>query len=286
MSVPDEVTVYEVGPRDGLQNEDALVPTEVKVRLVEELSDAGLPMVEVTSFVSPRAVPQLADAEDVMRAIGRRPGVLYPVLVPNERGQARAVAAGADAIAVFTGASDAFTAANINMSIEESLDVIEPVLEQAEELDLWRRGYVSVAYGCPYQGPVDERDVVRVAAVLFALGCEEISIGDTIGVANPDDVRRVVEAVATEVPLDRIALHLHDTQGMALANVEAGLELGVSVFDAAVGGTGGCPYAPGAPGNLATEALVRLLEREGIEHGVDADRLDHIAASLREVLAR
>jgi len=251
MSVPDEVTVYEVGPRDGLQNEDALVPTEVKVRLVEELSDAGLPMVEVTSFVSPRAV-----------------------------------AAGADAIAVFTGASDAFTAANINMSIEESLDVIEPVLEQAEELDLWRRGYVSVAFGCPYQGPVDERDVVRVAAVLFALGCEEISIGDTIGVANPDDVRRVVEAVATEVPLDRIALHLHDTQGMALANVEAGLELGVSVFDAAVGGTGGCPYAPGAPGNLATEALVRLLEREGIEHGVDADRLDHIAASLREVLAR
>jgi hydroxymethylglutaryl-CoA lyase len=286
MSVPDVVTVYEVGPRDGLQNEDALVPTEVKVRLVEELSDAGLPMVEVTSFVSPRAVPQLADAEDVMRAIDRRPGVVYPVLVPNERGLARAVAAGADAVAVFTGASDAFTAANIKMSIEESLDVIEPVLEQAEELDLWRRGYVSVAFGCPYQGPVDEIDVVRVAAALFALGCEEISIGDTIGVANPDDVRRVVEAVATEVPLDRIALHLHDTQGMALANVEAGLELGVSVFDAAVGGTGGCPYAPGAPGNLATEALVGLLEREGIEHGVDADRLDHIAASLREVLAR
>jgi hydroxymethylglutaryl-CoA lyase len=286
MSVPDEVTVYEVGPRDGLQNEDALVPTEVKVRLVEELSDAGLPMVEVTSFVSPRAVPQLADAEDVMRAIDRRPGVVYPVLVPNERGLARAVAAGADAVAVFTGASDAFTAANIKMSIEESLDVIEPVLEQAEELDLWRRGYVSVAFGCPYQGPVDEIDVVRVAAALFALGCEEISIGDTIGVANPDDVRRVVEAVATEVPLERIALHLHDTQGMALANVEAGLELGVSVFDAAVGGTGGCPYAPGAPGNLATEALVGLLEREGIEHGVDADRLDHIAASLREVLAR
>jgi hydroxymethylglutaryl-CoA lyase len=286
MSVPDEVTVYEVGPRDGLQNEDALVPTEVKVRLVEELSDAGLPMVEVTSFVSPRAVPQLADAEDVMRAIDRRPGVVYPVLVPNERGLARAVAAGADAVAVFTGASDAFTAANIKMSIEESLDVIEPVLEQAEELDLWRRGYVSVAFGCPYQGPVDEIDVVRVAAALFALGCEEISIGDTIGVANPDDVRRVVEAVATEVPLERIALHLHDTQGMALANVQAGLELGVSVFDAAVGGTGGCPYAPGAPGNLATEALVGLLEREGIEHGVDADRLDHIAASLREVLAR
>jgi isopropylmalate/homocitrate/citramalate synthase len=286
MSIPDEVTIYEVGPRDGLQNEDVLVPTEAKIRLVEQLSDAGLPMIEVTSFVSPRAVPQLADAEDVMRAISRRPGVLYPVLVPNEKGLARAVAAGADAIAVFAAATDAFSSANINMSVEESLDAVEPVLEQAEELDMWRRGYVSVAFGCPYQGPVEESEVARVAGALFALGCEEVSIGDTIGVATPDDVRRVVEAVLEEVPIDRVALHLHDTQGMALANVEAGLDLGVSVFDSAVGGTGGCPFAPGAPGNLATEALVELLERNGIEHGVDAERLVDIANSLHEVLAR
>jgi hydroxymethylglutaryl-CoA lyase len=286
MSVPEAVTVVEVGPRDGLQNEQVLVATEVKVRLIDELSEAGLTVIEATSFVSPRAVPQLADAEDVLQAIDRRPGVRYPVLVPNERGLERAEAAGADAIAVFTSATDAFAAANINMSIEESLDVIEPVLERAEELGMWRRGYVSVAFGCPYQGPVAEEDVVRVAAALFALGCEEISIADTIGIATPEDVRRVVGAVSEEVPLDRLALHLHDTRGMALANVEEGLELGVSVFDAAVGGTGGCPFAPGAPGNLATEALVELLEHDGIEHGIDAERLQHISASLLEVLAR
>jgi hydroxymethylglutaryl-CoA lyase len=286
MSIPDAVTVVEVGPRDGLQNEHALVPTQAKVRLIDELARTGLEVIEATSFVSPRAVPQLADAEDVLRAIDRVPGVRYPVLVPNERGLQRAEVAGADAIAVFTSATEAFAAANINMSIEDSLDVIEAVLERAEELGMWRRGYVSVAFGCPYQGPVDERDVLRVAAALHSLGCEQISIADTIGIATPDDIRRVVSAVTDEVPIERIALHLHDTRGMALANVEEGLELGVSVFDAAVGGTGGCPFAPGAPGNLATEALVELLDHDGIAHGIDAERLQHISASLLEILAR
>jgi len=281
----DRVTVVEVGPRDGLQNEDRLVATAGKVLLVEELADAGLPVVEVTSFVSPRAVPQLADADEVLHAIRRLPGVRYPVLVPNERGMARAEAAGADALAVFTAATESFAKANVNMSIEESLDAAEPVLERAAALGWWRRGYVSVAFGCPYEGPVDEADVVRVASALLALGCDEISIGDTIGIGEPDDVDRLVAALAEEIPVARLALHFHDTRGNALANVEAALARGVRVFDGAVAGTGGCPFAPGAPGNLATEALVELLDGHGLEHGVDLERLRGVAAGMRALLA-
>ena len=278
---PSRVTVVEVGPRDGLQNEAAIVPAKVKVRLVEALAAAGLPVVEVTSFVSPRAVPQLADADEVLPAIRRRPGVRYPVLVPNMRGMERAEAAGADAVAVFTGASEAFVRANIGMTIADSLEAFRPVLERAGERGMWRRGYVSTAFGCPYQGAVDEADVVRVASALLALGCDEISIGDTIGVAIPDDIDRVMGAVLAELPAERLALHLHDTRGRALENVAAGLELGIATFDASAGGTGGCPYAPGAPGNLATEHLVALLDERGIEHGVDRAALDAAAAELR-----
>ncbi|MGH3076155.1 MAG: hydroxymethylglutaryl-CoA lyase, partial [Gaiellales bacterium] len=226
MSPAEHVTVVEVGPRDGLQNEAASVPAADKVRFVELLAGAGLPVVEVTSFVSPKAVPQLADADQVLPAVHRVEGVRYPVLVPNLRGLERAVAAGADAIAVFTAASEGFARANVNMTIAESLTAFAPVLDQARAAGMWTRGYVSTAFGCPYDGPVAPAAVARVAGELAALGCDEVSIGDTIGVASPDQVPQVVAAVTERVPLDRIALHLHDTGGRALDNVAAGLEVG------------------------------------------------------------
>jgi hydroxymethylglutaryl-CoA lyase len=283
--LPGSVRIVEVGPRDGLQNEDALVPAGAKVTFIEALAAAGLQVVEATSFVSPRAVPQLADADEVFPRIRRREGVRYPVLVPNMRGMERAERAGADAVAVFTAASEAFTHRNIGMSIAESLEAFEPVLERARDLGWWRRGYVSTAFGCPYSGSVEPSAVVEVCADLLDLGCEEISVGDTIGVAEPDDVRRVCDALLGRLPVDRLALHLHDTRGRALDNVEAGLERGVAIYDSSAGGTGGCPFAPGAPGNLATESLCALLDRLGIEHGVDAGKVAAAAAGLRAQMA-
>ncbi len=281
----ERVTVVEVGPRDGLQNEASAVPADAKVRFVEALAEAGLPVVEVTSFVSPRAVPQLADADEVLPAVQRREGVRYPVLVPNLRGLGRAVAAGADAIAVFTAASEGFARANINMTIAESLAAFAPVLEQALMAGMWTRGYVSTAFGCPYDGAVEPSAVARVASELAALGCAEVSVGDTIGVARPEQVPGVVAAVAERVPLDRIALHLHDTGGRALDNVAAGLEAGVRTFDSSAAGLGGCPFAPGAPGNVATEALVRFLRREGFETGVDPGAVERAGQAVRARLA-
>jgi len=281
----ERVTVVEVGPRDGLQNEASAVPADAKVRFVEALAEAGLPVVEVTSFVSPRAVPQLADADEVLPAVQRREGVRYPVLVPNLRGLERAVAAGADAIAVFTAASEGFARANINMTIAESLAAFAPVLEQALMAGMWTRGYVSTAFGCPYDGAVEPSAVARVASELAALGCAEVSVGDTIGVARPEQVPGVVAAVAERVPLDRIALHLHDTGGRALDNVAAGLEAGVRTFDSSAAGLGGCPFAPGAPGNVATEALVRFLHRQGLETGVDPDAVERAGQAVRARLA-
>jgi hydroxymethylglutaryl-CoA lyase len=275
------VRIVEVGPRDGLQNEEAVVPADAKVAFIEALAGSGLQVVEATSFVSPRAIPQLADADEVFPRIDRRPGVRYPVLVPNLRGLERAEAAGVDAVAVFTAASEAFTQANIGMSIDESLAAFRPVLERAAAAGWWRRGYVSTAFGCPYSGDVATDAVVDVSVSLMDLGCDEISIGDTIGVAHPDDVRRVVGALLERIPADRLALHLHDTYGRALENVQAGLELGIRIFDASAGGTGGCPYAPGAPGNLATESLVDLLDGLGLDHGVDADAVRRAAATVR-----
>ena len=282
-----DVRVYEVGPRDGLQNESEPIPTDAKLRFIELLADAGLREIEATSFVSPRAIPQLADADGLMARLERRTGVRYPVLVPNERGLARAEAAGADAVCVFTAASEAFTAHNINMTIAESIDAFRPVVARARERGWWTRGYVSTAFGCPYQGAVDEAAVVDVSQRLLELGVDELSIGDTIGVAAPADVRRVVEALrAAGIQTERLAMHFHDTRGTALANVSTALELGIRCFDASTGGTGGCPYAPGAAGNLATEDLVYLLDREGVHHGVDLDRLLVAARHISEVLGR
>lgn len=277
---PREVTIVEVGPRDGLQNEAGLVPAEVKIAFVDALSATGLPVVEVTSFVSPRAVPQLADAAEVVAGIHPRDGVRYPVLVPNMRGFERAEHAGVEAIAVFTAASESFTQANIGMTIGASLHTFAPMLGRAAERGWWRRGYVSTAFGCPYEGAVDTAKVVEVALTLLDLGCDEVSIGDTIGVAEPDDIHRVGAALLTRIPVERLALHLHDTYGRALENVRAGLELGIAIYDSSAGGTGGCPYAPGAPGNLATESLCELLDEMGIAHGVDAQAVREAAGAI------
>ena len=282
---PARVTVVEVGPRDGLQDEAAIVPTATKVRFIEMLAAAGLPVVEATSFVHPAAVPQLADADQVLPAIARRPGVRYPVLVPNMRGMERAIAAGADAVAVFTAASEAFSQANIRMTIAESLEAFSPVLAAARAAGMWTRGYVSTAFGCPYQGEVDPAAVADVAVALAELGCDQISVGDTIGVAEPDDVGRVLSPLLERVPAERLALHLHDTRGRAIDNAEAGLHLGITTFDASASGLGGCPFAPGAPGNLATETLVSWLHGLGIETGVDEPALLEASAYIRSQLA-
>jgi hydroxymethylglutaryl-CoA lyase len=282
-----DVRIYEVGPRDGLQNETRQVPTAAKRRFIGLLADAGLREIEATSFVSPTAVPQLADADDLMSGLERRPGVRYPVLVPNQRGLERALAAHADAFCVFTAASEAFTKANINMTIAESLTAFGPVLERARRSGWWTRGYVSTAFGCPYQGEVGEAAVVGVTQQLLQLGVEEVSIGDTIGVAVPGDVRRIVGALLhAGIAPRQLAMHFHDTRGTALANVTAALELGIRCFDASTGGTGGCPYAPGASGNLATEDLAYLLDREGMTHGVDLDALLGAARFVAETLGR
>ena len=282
-----DVRIYEVGPRDGLQNEASLISTDAKLRFIDLLADAGLREIEATSFVSPKAIPQLGDADELLARLDRRPGVRYPVLVPNARGQERAVAAGAEAVCVFTAASEAFTKANINMTISASIDAFRPVIDDARGRGWWTRGYVSTAFGCPYQGEVGEAAVIAVAQELLGLGVDELSIGDTIGVAGPADVRRVVGAlVGAGIDPGRLAMHFHDTRGTALANVGAALDLGIRCFDASTGGTGGCPYAPGAAGNLATEDLVYLLDREGLRHGVDLDALLVAARHISDTLGR
>lgn len=280
------VRVVEVGPRDGLQNEKALVPTATKIALIDRLSACGFPVVEATSFVSPKWVPQLADAGDVLPAIKRRDGVLYPVLVPNAQGLDRALAAGVREIAVFTAASDAFNRRNINCDIAESLRRIAPVVERAKADGLWVRGYVSTVLGCPYQGDVPLADVVRVTRELYALGCDEISLGDTIGVGTPGKARAMLEACADDVPMAKLAVHFHDTYGQALANVFACLEAGVRIVDSAVGGLGGCPYAQGASGNVASEDLVYMLHGLGMQTGVDLDAACDTARWINAELQR
>lgn len=273
------VRVYEVGPRDGLQNETTPIPTAAKARFVELLVAAGLREIEATSFVNPRAVPQLADADVLLPALPQATGLRYPVLVANHRGMVRAEAAGADALAVFTAATDAFTEHNIGMTVTDSLDTFEPILERAGEFGWWRRAYVSTAFGCPYTGRVEPDQAIEVAVRLRELGADEICFGDTIGVGVPDQVAELTaRATAAGLTLDRLAFHFHDTRGTALANVVAGLAAGIRCFDASTGGTGGCPYAPGAAGNLATEDLVYLLDASGWEHGV---RLDGVLEAAR-----
>ena len=269
----EHVRIVEVGPRDGLQNEKAIIATRDKIQLIDRLSETGLQCIEATSFVSPKWIPQLADAAEVFSGILRKPGISYPVLVPNEQGFDRALAAGATEVAVFSAASEAFNRKNINASIDESIERFKPILERAAALGVRVRGYVSTVLGCPYQGDVPVVDVVRVARRMHDLGCYEISLGDTIGVGTPMKARDMLRAVAEEVPMSALAVHFHDTRGQALANILACLDEGVRVVDCAVSGTGGCPYAKGASGNVATEDVVYMLEGMGMATGVDLQRL-------------
>ena len=286
MSMTGYVRIVEVGPRDGLQNEKALIATADKIDLIDRLSQTGLRSIEATSFVSPKWIPQLADAAEVFAGIARAPGIAYPVLVPNEKGYERAREVGAQEVAVFTAASEAFTRKNINAGIDESIERFRPVLERARADGVKVRGYVSTVLGCPYQGEVPLADVVRVAATLHKLGCYEVSLGDTIGVGTPHKARAMLKAVASEVPLPALAVHFHDTYGQALANILACLEEGVAVVDSAVSGTGGCPYAKGASGNVASEDVVYLLHGLGIDTGIDLARLSETGLWLSSLLGR
>jgi len=270
---PSSVRIVEVGARDGLQNEKTIVAAAVKIELIDRLSATGLRTIEATSFVSPKWIPQLADAAEVFAAIEKKPGVSYPVLVPNLQGYERAREVGATDIAVFTAASEAFNRKNINASIDESIERFIPVIERARADGVSVRGYVSTVLGCPYQGDVPLSDVVRVARRLHELGCYEISLGDTIGIGTPAKARAMLRAVAAEVPMSALAVHFHDTRGQALANILACLEEGVAVVDSSVSGTGGCPYAKGATGNVATEDVVYMLEGMDIATGVDLPKL-------------
>lgn len=282
----DFVRIVEVGPRDGLQNEKAIVPTAAKIELIDRLSATGLRVVEVTSFVSPKWVPQLADAAEVYAGIRRHAGVDYPVLVPNLQGYERARAVGVTHVAVFTAASEDFNRRNTNAGIEESLQRFLPVMERAKADGVRVRGYVSTVLGCPYQGEVRVSDVARVAGRLHAMGCEEISLGDTIGTGTPAKARRMLRAVANEVPMEALAVHFHDTYGQALANILACLEEGVRVVDSAVSGTGGCPYAKGASGNVATEDVVYMLHGMGVQTGIDLPALVATGHWLAALLGR
>jgi hydroxymethylglutaryl-CoA lyase len=286
VSQPDSVRIVEVGPRDGLQNEKAIIATAAKIELINRLSATGLRSIEATSFVSPRWVPQLADAAEVYTGIQRREGVAYPVLVPNLQGYERAVAVGATEVAVFSAASEAFNRKNINASIDESIQRFLPVLERAAADGVKVRGYVSTVLGCPYQGEVPVSDVVKVARRLHEAGCYEVSLGDTIGIGTPGKARAMLRAVAGSVPMAALAVHFHDTRGQALANILACLEEGVGVVDAAVSGTGGCPYAPGASGNVATEDVVYMLEGMGVHTGVDLPALVETGRWLAALLGR
>jgi hydroxymethylglutaryl-CoA lyase len=270
------VRIVEVGPRDGLQNEPGEVPTEVKLELIERLADAGLPAVEATAFVSPKWIPQMADHTEVLERLRRKPGVSYPVLTPNLKGFEAARAAGAKEVAVFGAASETFSKKNINCTIGESLERFRPIVSEAKKNQIKVRGYVSCVLGCPYEGEIKPERVAEVAGALFDMGCYEVSLGDTIGVGTPGKTRAMIEACTKRVPIEQLAGHYHDTYGQALANIYASLGLGMSTFDSSIAGLGGCPYAAGASGNVATEDVVYMLHGLGIETGVDLERLVEI----------
>jgi hydroxymethylglutaryl-CoA lyase len=284
--LPKKARIVEVGPRDGLQNEKQIVPAATKIALIDRLADCGLTSIEATAFVSPKWVPQMADAAEVMAGIARRAGVSYPVLAPNEKGLEAAIAAGATEVAVFAAASEAFSQKNINCSIKESLERFKPVMTRAKAVGIKVRGYVSCVLGCPYQGEVTPAAVSEVAWALFEMGCYEISLGDTIGSGTPEKTKAMIEMVARRMPIKKLAGHYHDTRGMAVANIYASLQMGVNVFDAAVGGLGGCPYAKGASGNVATEDVVWLLQGLGIDCGIQLDPLVDTAAWICGQLGR
>ncbi|KIO37315.1 hydroxymethylglutaryl-CoA lyase [Shewanella sp. cp20] len=282
---PSRVSIFEVGARDGLQNEKA-VTTADKLTLIDQLGEAGLTRIEAGSFVSPKWVPQMADSGEIFRQLSKRPGVVYSALTPNLKGLELALDAGADEVAIFGAASQSFSQRNINCSIEESIERFIPVMEAAQAKQIPVRGYVSCVLGCPYEGEIKVEEVARVADILYKMGCYEISLGDTIGVGTPLNARRMVEAVAQKVPVEKLALHFHDTYGQALANILACLETGVSVIDSSVAGLGGCPYAKGASGNLATEDLVYMLHGMGIETGIDLDALIKAGNTISQALGR
>ncbi len=273
MSLPKKVRIVEVGPRDGLQNEKQIIPTAAKILLVDQLVEAGLTYIEVGSFVNPKWVPQMADSAEVFAGIIRNPNVTYAALIPNLQGYEKAIAANANEVAIFAAASEAFSQKNINCSISESLQRFEVLMNAAQAQKNPVRGYISCVIGCPYSGLVDVKKVVTIAKELLAMGCYEISLGDTIGVGTAGQIKHLVETLAQDIPIDKIAVHMHDTYGQALANIFAALELGVSVVDSSIAGLGGCPYAAGASGNVATEDLVYLLNGLGIQHGADIEKL-------------
>lgn len=285
-NLPPRVTVYEVGPRDGLQNEGQILPTRSKARFVDLLSEAGLPVIEATSFVKSGDIPQLSDAEEVLHAISRKEETMYTALVPNMQGMARAERSSLGGIALFTAASETFSLKNTNASISETIERFHPVAVEARSRDLWLRAYISTAFGCPYEGNVPITAVVDVAKKLIQLGVDQLAISDTIGVATPNQVVEITNALTAEVPLSRIALHFHDTRGTGLANVLAGLHLGITTYDSSAGGFGGCPYAPGAAGNIATEDLLYMLHGIGIETGVSLDKVVQASAFLAGEIGR
>lgn len=284
--VPDRVTIVEVGPRDGLQNESVPIPTAAKIEFIRALADAGCRHIEATSFVHPSAIPQLADAAELLSSLPPLPGVTLSTLVPNQKGLERAIAAGVQRIAVFTAASESFTQKNIRMTIAESLDAFRPIVHSAKSAGMTVRGYVSTCFVCPFEGDVSEEKVYAVTKQLLDMGVDEVAISDTIGAAAPTDIRRVLNRLIREIPARNLALHLHDTYGTALANASAGLDMGITTFDASTGGLGGCPYAPGASGNLATEDLVYMLERMGIQTGLSIPKLVAAADSVARLLNR
>ena len=286
MTADCDIRLYEVGPRDGLQNEAKIVPTAIKVALIERLAAAGLTKIEAASFVSPKWVPQMADSAEVMTALKRASGVGYPVLTPNIKGFEAALAAGAGEVAIFGAASESFSQKNINCSIAESLDRFRPVMDRAAENNIAVRGYVSCVVGCPYEGAIDPNIVADVAHEMIQMGCYEVSLGDTIGVGTPKDIRDMLTVVMDQVPVSSLALHCHDTYGQALANILAGLEMGISVIDSSVAGLGGCPYAKGASGNVATEDVLYMLNGMGLNTGVDLDKIVEAAWYISDFLGR
>lgn len=286
MSLPRQVRIVEVGPRDGLQNEKQAIPTHAKIALIENLVDAGLNYIEAGSFVNPKWVPQMADSSEVFSGIQRKPGVTYAALTPNLQGYERAIAAGANEVAIFAAASEAFSQKNINCSIKESIARFETLITSAKQQNIPVRGYISCIAGCPYEGNVDAATVAGIANDLLALGCYEVSLGDTIGVGTAGQIKQLIEILARTIPIEKLAVHMHDTYGQALANIYAALELGISVVDSSVAGLGGCPYAVGATGNVATEDVVYLLNGLGIEHGVDLEKLIYAGNTISTILGK
>lgn len=284
MPLPAKVRIVEVGPRDGLQNEKLAIPTSAKIQLIENLVDAGLTYIEAGSFVNPKWVPQMADSGEVFTGISRKPGVTYAALTPNLQGYERAIAVNANEVAIFAAASEAFSQKNINCSISESIQRFQTLIDAAKTQRIPVRGYISCVVGCPYSGAVDAHTVASIAKELLTMGCYEISLGDTIGVGTAGQIKHLIETLARDIPIEKIAAHMHDTYGQALANIYAALEMGVSVIDSSVAGLGGCPYAAGATGNVATEDVVYLLNGLGIEHGVNLEKLIHAGNTISTAL--